>query len=238
MPHTLRLSSFIMLVCAAFLAACSHVNHLREAQDSFNQAAAADNLYRYSDLQQQDLNGSNPATDSLSSAAGYAATVAVIEALKKDDEAKSRLQVDGLYGYALVLQSLAYWRMEKWDQAVESGREAEGTGHLGDRDLSLMQALPGLIKNNQAFARLKADRNVLTCTTTGQPSSFIKWDLELNADTRMSLDCDPEGIAVRDQLVGALCDIDTARTGAPEQHPVRGYLALSQLATVANMRDM
>ncbi|MFM1892486.1 MAG: hypothetical protein RLZ44_1563 [Pseudomonadota bacterium] len=163
--------------------------------------------------------------------------MAAIEALKTDDKASKALQADGLYGYALALQSLAYWRMEKWDEAVATSREALAAGGLGERDLALMRALPGLIKNDQGFARLKADRTVLTCQTAGQPPSFGQWQLQ-HSGTPMNLHCAPQGLAVRDQLAGALCDIDAGRSGAPEGHPVRRYLALSQLATIANVRDM
>ncbi len=57
-------------------------------------------------------------------------------------------------------------------------------------------------------------------------------------NSTLTLACDASLISVRDQLAGALCDLDTARVGAPPGHPVRSYLTLSQLAAVANIRSM
>jgi len=235
-----RIYDLLALMCAVLLATgCSHVNHLRDAQDSFNQAAKADNLYRYADLQPANLNGASPATDALSASTGYAAAIASIEELKNDTKARSKLEADELYGYALALQSLAYWRLQKWDQAVDTSRTASATGHLGDRDLALMNAIPGLIKNDQAFEMLTVGSSTPTCTKSSAPASPPgKWKLQMADNTTLTLDCDLALIAVRDQLGGALCDVDTARIGAPSGHPVRTYLALSQLAVVANIRSM
>ena len=230
MPAAIRTVNLVILICAAlFASGCSHVNHLREAQDSFNQAAKADNLVRYDDLTSADLNGGGPASESLSVSTGYAATIASIETLKNDSEAKRKLEADGLYGYALAIQSLAYWRLEKWEQAVSTSKDALDTRYLGPRDLALMKALPGLIKNDQAFVALTTDSSALTCTQPGVPG---------NREPPPFENCSREVLAVRDQLGGALCDIDTARIEAPSGHPVRNYLALSQLAAIANVMDM
>ena len=237
MCRNIRSTTALLLVCAAFLTACSHVNHLREAQDSFNRAAETDNLYRFGSADGPDLNTGKSATDALSATAGYAATIAVIEELKQDREASSKLQDDGLYGYALVLQSLAYWRLGKWEESVAVSREAQDSGDLGPRDLALMQALPGLIKNNQAHARLKAEKNTMACAVS-ESDGASKWDVELGGGTVLNLHCSPGVIEVRDQLGGALCNVEDARTKSPPGHSVRDYLALTQLATIANTRDL
>jgi hypothetical protein len=240
MNHLMSKTRFFLLMLAVLvLASCSHVNYLRDAQDTFNQAAGADNLYRYGDLELDDLNDAGPATDALTASAGYAAAIASIEALKGDAEAKGKLEADGLYGYALALQGLAYWRLGKWKPAEAASREAVATGHLGERDLALMNAMPGLIKNDQAYAALNAGSSRPACTSSNEfLSPTTQWELPMGNNASVTLACNASLISVRDQLAGALCDLDTARVGAPFGHPVRSYLALSQMAVVANIRSM
>ena len=240
MKHLISRTRFSMLMLAVLiLAGCSHVNYLREAQDAFNQAAGADNLYRYGDLKPEDLNDAGPATAALTASAGYAAAIASIEALRGDTEAKGKLEADGLYGYALALQGLAYWRLGKWKPAEAASREAVATGHLGERDLALMNAMPGLIKNDQAYAALSAGGSRPACTRSNEfLSPTTQWELPMGKNASVTLACNASLISVRDQLAGALCDLDTARVGAQFGHAVRSYLALSQMAVIANIRSM
>jgi len=145
----LRLSRLVLLLLAsALLVGCVSINRLREAQDSFNQAAAAENAARLGAA-------SGQAAGNLAAIqAGYSAALLSLGKLEPADQAS--LKNDGLWGGALTLKALCQWRLAQYDQAMQTVAQARAaaTNQLYPRDAALIAALPGLIKTDQAYTKM------------------------------------------------------------------------------------
>lgn len=140
----------IALILVAVLAAgCAAVNHLREAQDAFNQGAAAENVQR--------LAGDSP-KEALASvtAARNSYASALLSLDKLSDSDKKSLREDGLLGTALTLKALCQWRLGLYDKALTTAAEATSIvpEQIYPRDRALLLALPGLIKTDQAYDKI------------------------------------------------------------------------------------
>jgi tetratricopeptide (TPR) repeat protein len=125
------------------------VNHLREAQDAFNQGAAAENAQR--------LAGSTPreALASLTAVrTSYASALVSLDKLSDSD--KTRLREDGLLSTALTLKAMCQWRLGFYDKALATAAEATTSApeQIYPRDHALLLALPGLIKIDQAYDKI------------------------------------------------------------------------------------
>jgi len=187
---------------------CASVNRLREAQDVFNQTAALENELKLA---------SNPldtsALGSLGSVrSGYASALLSLDKIEDKDEKK--LREDGLWGTALTLKALCQWRLGMFPQALKTVEEADKTAaeQIYPRDRAVLAALPGLIKTDQAYAKiLKA-------------SSFD----EENKKVALG-----EVTELLTGSSGAIDDIQKARVVADE-HPVQIYLIQAQLAAYRN----
>jgi hypothetical protein len=129
-------------------AGCAGVNRLREAQDSFNQAAAAENAMRF-DVKPADAVAGLNAISS-----GYASALLSLEKLGGADQ--RQLQADGLWGTALTLKALTQWRLGMFEKAMATSEEARQSAgdQIYPRDRALMAALPGLIKTDQAYNKI------------------------------------------------------------------------------------
>lgn len=188
-----------LAIVSLFVEGCASVNHLREAQDSFNQAAAAENAARFNERPAD-------ATASLASApAGYASALLSLDKLEPKDQ--QSLQRDGLWGTALTLKALCQWRLGKYADALNTAAQSqiEATNQIYPRDRALLAALPGLIKTDQAYAKV------------------FSHDASL---------ADVEALLVGPR--GAVADIQQARALVDTNHPVQVYLIQAQLAAYRN----
>jgi hypothetical protein len=131
----------------------SHVKELRDAQDQFNTAASLENQLK---LDPRNIDAS--AIGSIT--ASYRLSLTTVSNLI--DKNKGDFEKDKLLGVAYTLKALTEWRLGDYNSArttADSGRQLpEGT--LFPRDRALLEALPGLIKNDQAYQHL-AEGNYL-----------------------------------------------------------------------------
>jgi hypothetical protein len=136
----------LLLVLAA---GCGSVNHLREAQDAFNQAAAAENVQRF------DASPADAVVNLAAPRSGYASALLSLSKLAPNDE--KRLRQDGLWGTTLTLKALSQWRLGQFQSALASAAEAQKTAaeQLYPRDRAVLAALPGLIKTDQAYSKIQ-----------------------------------------------------------------------------------
>ena len=138
------------IALAAFLAAgcAADVNRLREAQDSFNQAAGAENALRF-DRKASDALASMGAVRS-----GYASALLSLNNLSSKDEAA--LRQDGLWGSALTLKAFTQWRLGQYERAIATAELAKqgASDQMYPRDRALIVALPGLVKTDQAYNKI------------------------------------------------------------------------------------
>lgn len=178
---------------------CTTVDRLREAQDAFNQGAAAENAQRL-----VPGNAADTLTSLTSVRTSYATALQSLEKLS-DDEKKS-LRDDGLWGAALTLKALCQWRLGEYDKALATAVEArkDTPEQIYPRDQALLLALPGLIKTDQAYAKIL------------DKQSFPAIKELLVGDA------------------GAVSDIRKARAAVGDKHPVQIYLIQAQLAAYRN----
>jgi hypothetical protein len=138
-----------LLIFAIFLlSGCvSHVKDLRDAQDQFNTAASLENQMK---LDPRNIDAS--AVGSIT--ASYRLSLTMISNLI--DKNKGDLEKDNLLGVAYTLKALTEWRLGDYTSARTTaalGRQLSEAS-LFPRDRALLEALPGLIKNDQAYQHL------------------------------------------------------------------------------------
>jgi hypothetical protein len=186
----------LLLVLAA---GCASVNRLREAQDAFNQAAMLENAQRF------DASPANAGVNLAAPRSGYASALLSLNQLAPDDE--KRLRQDGLWGTTLTLKALSQWRLGQFQPALDSAAEAQKTAgdQLYPRDRVMLEALPGLIKTDQAYSKL---------LSSGTPLADI------------------EALLIGDH--GAVNNIQRGRDLVDKDHPVQIYLLQAQLAAFRN----
>lgn len=200
---------FLALVFTVSIIGCAQINHLREAQDAFNQAAHAENALRFNPVP-------NSEAASLSAAArtGYASVLISLDRL--DPQEIGRLKGDKLWGNVLALKALTEWRLRLYPQAKKTATAAlELTeDELHPRDRTLMTALPALIRIDQAhhFISLKAPK---------ENEEMSKNDFDANIGT---------------PLLNAATILDEARKLVAPDEPVQIYLIQAQLAAYRNLK--
>jgi hypothetical protein len=194
----------LALVLGLLAAGCQTVSSLREAQDTFNRAAAAENTLR-SDLNRPLDSGGGDTLIGLGSArSGYASALLILKRITS--ESPDKLRNDQLLGDALTLKALCEWRLGQFSNAVATAQSAQSAAadQLFPRDRALLRALPGLIKTDQAYLKIMDQRPLMEI----------------------------EQLLVSGS--GALADLQAAREVVDRDHPVQVFLLQSQLAAYRN----
>jgi hypothetical protein len=186
-----------------FAVGCASVNRLREAQDAFNAASAAENAQRFA--------APSDAISSLGSVrSGYAS--ALLSLSRIDSEDAKQLQRDGLWSTTLTLKALCHWRLGQYEPALKAAAEAKALGvdRILPRDKAILEALPGLIKTDQAYELILSEAPGAHPQLMGEVAELL---------------VGPNG---------SVADIDRARASADRNHPVQVYLLQTQLAAYRN----
>ncbi len=228
-PH-LRLASLLLagILSFAFTGCVEPVARYQSAREAFNGAASQENAAKTgSSLPPNvDPNGSGGVTSSLNAPGvrvetGYQASLAILESI--DSSGEKTLADRGLLADKLTLQALCLWRLGK-DQEFEgvihraetaAGREPADAAERS-RDSYILQALPGLLMNDQAHRRIPV--------SLAQPTP--------NQTTLQELE---QLLVGRDE--SALHYIQPAREAAERNgHPVQDYLVTCELAAYKNLQ--
>ena len=147
LPLKWKSKVFVLLLVWIAVAACvSHVKELREAQSQFNQAASFENEL------QIDMEAGDAIAMSTMVTSSYQQTVKILSDLL--ERKRQPLQEDGLLGTAYTLKAYAEWRLGDYEEAVATSTAAL-EAKLFPRDLALITALRGLIKNDQAYYHMQ-----------------------------------------------------------------------------------
>ena len=208
-----RATLLALLVATVGAAGCgTSTNRLRDAQESFNQAAAAENELRF-DVGLTDSSIQSPVARNTAIQNGYTSALLSLDKLEQQDV--ERLRADKLWGNVLALKALAQWRVGLLDQARQTAAEAQQTSgdQLLPRDQALLLALPGLIKVDEAFValqRLPAEPSATQRATTLQNVQLL--------------------------ITDAVTAIDKGRVAAGAGHPVQIYLIQAELAGFRNLQ--
>jgi hypothetical protein len=203
----------VVLVATAAATGCgTSVNRLREAQEAFNQAAAAENELRFDvELPEGPVQGQLARNTTIQN--GYASALLSLGKIEQQDV--ERLKSDKLWGNVLALKALAQWKLGLLDQARQTAAEAQqaGTDQLLPRDQALLLALPGLIKVDEAFAALQR--------LPAEPSAAQRAAALQNVQLLV-----PDAVNA----------IDKGRVAAGAAHPVQVYLIQAELAAFRNLQ--
>jgi tetratricopeptide (TPR) repeat protein len=211
----------VVLVFAAVVAlsGCPEINHFREAQNAFNDAAELENRLRLNIVDRTAVANADRGTLEARVRAGYASALVSLSAAE-DDQAKV-LKDNRLYGNMLVLRALAQWRLGDLAAAEKTAVEAAqlSDDKIFPRDKALALAMPGLIENDQAFAFIQQFAHGSGATE----SQAVQNAKAANFDSARTL------------IEGAIAQYDKATSGLPATHPARVYLAEAKLAAYQNL---
>jgi tetratricopeptide (TPR) repeat protein len=211
---------FLLLVlnlfygCAA-VNSVTEANHLRQAQQAFNESARLENQQRVGGLDPfaaKDMKAL--AASSISIQNGYASAIYSINKIYPKE--KEVLRENRLLGTTLALKAMALWRIGAYDEALQTADLTlkEAADQLYPRDAAIIQAMPGLIKTDIAFERINSMSQ---------------------SDTAANLRILEEEITPR--LVGsdgAVNDIQRARNKVHPEHEINVYLINAQLGAYRN----
>lgn len=210
---TTRQLTPLALALLLLTTSCSHINHLREAQTAFSQAASLEN---------QSLLNPDPENTQLLShpentlANQLLARTRYETALYHLNQANARqLQHDGLLASALTLQALTEWRLGLYTNALATRQKAAANqpANLPPRDIALLNALPALIQIDLAHDSL------LRLPPHPNPNLLTNQFLPLLAGPQ-----------------GATTQLQHARNLLDPQHPLQLYLLQCQLSAYRNFQ--
>jgi hypothetical protein len=174
---------------------------VREAQAAFSRAATIEN---------RSLLGADQAVQgSTEAATNYRMAATTMQKLISDKG--GNLKKDNLLCTAMTIEALSWWRLAETDAALKVANDSSNcsdapAGTQPARDLALFQALPGLIRIDQANKKISA-----------APTAD-----DLKFDEVMALLSDANVI------------LQTTRNQVGSGHPLQLYLIQSQLAIVRN----
>ena len=143
-----------LATACSFATSVSVTRQLREAQESFSSAAAAENAARTQKMTLAETGAGGAALGS--AASGYALAAQIARGLRENEA--STLERDGLFCPALTVEAMSLWRLGKRDDArtlAENAGPCRGVD-APPRDRTLLLALPGLVEADDAY-RLSRD---------------------------------------------------------------------------------
>jgi len=199
--HKKLLGFAFCLACITGLVGCvENAKAVRDAQAAFSRAATIENRSLLGDAQA--VQGSTEAATNYRMAA---TTMQKLVSNKGGD-----LKKDNLLCTAMTIEALSWWRLGDNDAALDVANKASNcsdapAGTQPARDLALFQALPGLIRIDQANKKISA--------SSGNDLQF---------DDVMTLLGDANAI------------LQTTRNQVGTGHPLQLYLIQSQMAVVRN----
>lgn len=207
-----RYAALALVVLAALAVGCASVNHLREAQEAFNEAVTLETTLRFDAALAEGPTQAQLAQNTTVQN-GYASALLSLDRLESRDV--DRLKRDGLWGNVLALKALAQWRLGLTDDAQSTARELQqtGAGPVHPRDRALLLALPGLIRTDEAFAALQ---RVPAEASPAQRAATLRNVQLLVADAGEA--------------------IDRGRGAVDPAHPVHVYLIQARLAALRNLQ--
>jgi hypothetical protein len=142
----------LVLICFVILASgCGirHIQALRDAETVFNRASEADNRERFSNAE--------GITSAGSALADYRLAAKMLDDLIRRE--RGNLENDRLLCTAVAVQALSLWRIGEHDSALSATNSARSCldtteASPAPRDSALLRAVPGLVRIDQAKAKV------------------------------------------------------------------------------------
>ena len=209
------------ILVAILLSGCFHIAvAVRDIQDTFSEASKREQALR----EEGEASRVDPFTYTAElgkARRDYAVVVNTVDGYSKSEIDQFRR--DRLWGNMLTLKALSQWRLERFDDAIETRNEffELPVNERFPRDMALMTALAGLIASEQAYLEWRKSF----------PESCDDGCKRNEKATRF------ETIkALVSGSGGAFALIGRAREIVPEDHPVQYHILHSQLIAYANLQ--
>jgi len=202
----------------------SSVNHLRQAQETFNKAASIENQSRFDPKKETELNANIKSSEGLTSAqSGYAAALVILR--RMPDEEKEALKKEKLMGVKLTLEGLVLWRLGKYKEALDITDQVErdAKGQIYPRDSIIIRALPDLIKIDLAKTMIQE----------AEYSNNEEKKKVLNKVVPLLVEMDTTKAS---RHWSAVQHIKAIRQKLNKTHPIHSYLIQAQLAAYRNYK--
>lgn len=203
---TLLLTSCILAGCAT-----PSIDLVRQAQDSYNQAAQLNNQlsvfasHRVSDqdiIRQVSINNM------------YSSVINSVEQLKP--ETVEQLKASSLYGSLLTIKAISHWRLGQFVQAADTAQNALSfTQGVLPRDQVINETMPHLIRNDQA-------KQYIDRIQAAPSFEYQSWMSNVQTPLQLALEALPKE-AEKWQKVGRL--------------QIASYLKMTEVIAFINLRD-
>ncbi len=205
------------LAALALLASCSHLIHLDRAQNDFNRGAELENQLRF-----------NPQPDvSVSPSLYYSLAYAELDRALKN---KKGLDADKVLGSTYTVKALCEWKLKQYGKAEKSAGEAlnvfadmENEGFKMPRDKALMEALPFLMKIDQAKDALYAFHQATPSFEKGK-AHYLEYIFHPGPDTLAALE-------------SAIREIGKIQESVAFNEELSAYFVMAQLAGLKTWSD-
>ena len=210
--------AFCLALVLSLAAGCAGINHLRDAQTAFNQAAAAD---MRAGFDKETTVGETTGPDLIGGWVNVRASYgsALVSLSRIDRKEENLLRAEKLWGVKLALEALCHWKLGNYEKALAVAKQAQQTDQLYPRDRALMIALPGLVMIDYSYDLLRPG-------TLPAPASPARTNLVKKVS----------GLLIAKD--GAVDVIEAARAPSviEADHPVHAFLLQAQLAAYRNYR--
>jgi hypothetical protein len=225
-----------LTVILTVIAGCQSVNHLRDAQEAFHRAAALENKLRYAANDPNSLLKTEASETLAEVGSVQSSYAAALMSLENVDE--TTLKQDRLWGSALTLKALTQWRLGRYADALSTAETAKANANqLFPRDAAVVEALPGLIKIDFAYARIRQMKPLLKKTADISSAELEKKNKAIVQENEPILikEIKPRLVGDTGEAEGsAVQDLQRARAQVEPDHPVHVYLLQAQLAAFRN----
>lgn len=224
---------------------CKHLVHLDRAQDAFNQGATLENSQRFNPSATLE-SADNPAAirqlseQNLVSGSPEVYYNLAYSELNKALQSKNRLEKDSVLPSALTLRALTEWKLGKPQEAIATADEAlramDNTGIELPRDKAVMTAMRGLVATDLAFQAMqeleRIKDNQIEGNAAGSGPKAVYQNAKSLYQNRIWGPQENEG-----NIRLALNRIESAAAIPGDNHPVQGYLVLSQISGLKTWGD-
>lgn len=224
-----------------FIMGCTQLNHVRQAQQHFNDGAALETKQSFglpstlTNGEQPDQMASQYLTQPSPGLYYQMALTDIQRALEKPDD----LEKDQLLGHALALKALCEWKLGAFEQsrstATLAKRQLDRQNLPLNRDKAIMVALEGLIDTEQAYLNILELREQVASWTSSPVST--QQALEIYGTLEKHYQEQVGSLNASGKLRHALRRIEDARSLINPDHPLQIYLTQAQLAALKNWLD-
>ncbi len=239
---------WVAVLLTTSLTACAGLKEYKAAQESFNQGASLEMSQRNNQMRTS-LPASPDLEKMFPSAAQPNPTLkpdhyyrTAYDQINKALKSSPKLKSSDVLGEALVIKSLACWKLKKYDESREASRNAAEELSMeqdaGARDKALMAAMSGLIAIDLAYDTLVKMNELLRSKAEHPQQTSTEQAMAIYDRGRMNFEEFVFSRQVsRNSIWQGIQIIDEAKTKAEPSHEIQRYLLMAQLSGFKSWTD-